>query len=173
MGKLTEYITAAGLSFMLLAGEASGQQAKPLDLKTIEADKVVVQLNGRLVFNTASMPTNTTSTTAAPAATASSDKPAKAAAIGNVEDCLTASSNYVKTASAAAPAATTTTRERSGTVAQKPTRDSRATSSTGTVSQAFISTCYKGSKPVAKITFSEGKDPVVELITDSPTIMRR
>lgn len=160
MGKLTEYMTAAGLSALLLVGEASGQEAKKVDLKTIDADRVVIQTNGRSVFNTVSMPTT------------SSERPSKPPAIENVEDCLTASNSYVKTTPSAttaapgSPAAATGTAQR-GTAAERimPQRGSTAA---GTASQAFIATCYNNGREVAKITFSDGKDPTVELITNAP-----
>ncbi|MBK9586242.1 MAG: hypothetical protein KA099_00800 [Alphaproteobacteria bacterium] len=160
MGKLTEYMTAAGLSALLLVGEASGQEAKKVDLKTIDADRVVIQTNGRSVFNTVSMPT------ISPTTPTSQEKPSKPPTIENVEDCLTASSSYVKTAAPAAPAAATGTAQR-GTAAERimPQRGSTAT---GTASQAFIATCYNNGREVAKITFSHGKDPMVELITNQP-----
>lgn len=169
MGKLTEYMTAAGLSAMLLITEASGQQAQQqVDLKTIQANRVVVQVGGRSVFNTASMPTNTVAATPG-GATTTPQQPSRPVNIGNVEDCLTASSNYVKTAAApaAAPAATTTAPQRSATRAERGSGSRPAAA--GSASQAFIATCYKDGKPVAKITFATEGDPLVELIPDAPT----
>ncbi|MCB1681143.1 MAG: hypothetical protein H6858_06870 [Rhodospirillales bacterium] len=172
--KLQQFITAAGLSALLVVtapGDASAQETKP-DLTKVHADMVVVQVGGRSVFNTVSMPPDTTA-----AADTSQDAdsahrtPPQPLPIASVEDCLTASSNYVSTAATTTNSAATAggvAMPQRGAVSAERGSAQRSSSGAGTTTQAFIATCYDHGRRVATITFNGTNDPVVELITTAP-----
>ncbi len=68
--RLTEIATAAGIVILLTTADASAQDKKPLDLKTVQADSISITVpDGRIVFNQASAASATTAASA-PAQTA-------------------------------------------------------------------------------------------------------
>lgn len=177
MGKLREFVTAAGLS-VFLSTSALGQDKQNVDLKAIEADSIsITTTDGRVVFNRASAPEGTATTNTAPAATTTgaatrpSTRPATrtetpAATDGgrggrtggrtgttetplrSVDDCLTISNEFI------ARSARTLARNRTSGGTNAP------------AASTFVATCFDDGKPVAKITFGAGTAPVVELVKE-------